>query len=127
MEDRLAVRSEGWELGRARLLLAAGTRSRVDLVLRGTSRAEAELRCPHVPLMRPRMPRAVVCERCVARQASWSGLLVCSSCGSVGCCDRSKHRHAERHFRETGHPVVEMPSLERSSWTCLVDHIRVFA
>jgi uncharacterized UBP type Zn finger protein len=36
----------------------------------------------------------------------WLHLRLCESCGHVGCCDSSPNRHATKHFRETGHPVV---------------------
>jgi len=109
------------------MLLAAPRReSSVGLVLRAVSRAEAELRCAHVHVMRPRLPRTAGCERCTARRGSWNSLRICSSCGHVGCCEKSRHHHAERHFRETGHPVIETFGFEQEWWSCLVDRIRVF-
>lgn len=109
------------------LLSSSGEHAAVGIMLRGVSRAEAELRCAHVGLMRPRMPRTVGCDRCEARRATWEGLRLCSSCGNVGCCEKSRHHHADRHFRETGHPVIETLGLKLSWWSCLVDQVRVFA
>ena len=31
---------------------------------------------------------------------------MCLTCGHVGCCDSSPHKHATRHFHETKHPVI---------------------
>jgi uncharacterized UBP type Zn finger protein len=28
------------------------------------------------------------------------------SCGHVGCCDQSKNRHARKHSRSSGHPII---------------------
>ena len=31
---------------------------------------------------------------------------MCLTCGSVGCCNDSKNKHADAHFRETEHPII---------------------
>ena len=36
----------------------------------------------------------------------WAHLRMCLTCGHVGCCDSSPHRHAASHHAETGHPVM---------------------
>jgi uncharacterized UBP type Zn finger protein len=46
------------------------------------------------------------CEECLAAGDRWVHLRLCLSCGHVGCCDSSVHRHASAHHRETGHPVM---------------------
>jgi uncharacterized UBP type Zn finger protein len=28
------------------------------------------------------------------------------SCGRVGCCDNSRNKHATKHFRAAGHPII---------------------
>lgn len=33
-------------------------------------------------------------------------LRLCLTCGNVGCCDSSVGLHADRHFQNTGHPVM---------------------
>jgi uncharacterized UBP type Zn finger protein len=68
-------------------------------------------------------PRATGCEECLAIGDRWVHLRHCLTCGHVGCCDSSKNRHATRHFRGTGHPVVR--SLEPGeSWRwCYVDEV----
>jgi monovalent cation/hydrogen antiporter len=52
----------------------------------------------------PRTPGA--CEECTADGTVWVALRECRTCGHVGCCDDSPHRHAAAHFRATQHPVM---------------------
>ena len=48
-------------------------------------------------------------------------------CGHVGCCDDSKNKHASRHFRETGHPImVSFEPRENWGW-CFVDEVMLEA
>ena len=48
-------------------------------------------------------------------------LRLCSTCGHVGCCDDSRHRHASAHFAESGHPIIEsFEPRERWRW-CYLD------
>jgi uncharacterized UBP type Zn finger protein len=66
--------------------------------------------CSHVPnVIVP--PKSAGCEECLAMGDEWVHLRLCVHCGHVGCCDSSKNRHATKHYRATGHPVVA--SLER--------------
>jgi hypothetical protein len=46
------------------------------------------------------------CEECVKIGARWVHLRTCQSCGTTLCCDSSPNRHATKHARTTGHPVV---------------------
>jgi uncharacterized UBP type Zn finger protein len=50
---------------------------------------------------------------------------MCLICGHVGCRDDSKNKHAAKHFRATGHPI--MRSIEPGeSWRwCYVDQVPV--
>jgi monovalent cation/hydrogen antiporter len=74
-------------------------------------------------------PRFVVartpegCEECLRDGTSWVHLRLCLSCGHVGCCDSSVHKHATAHFHEIGHPV--MRSIEPGeAWRwCFVDEM----
>lgn len=64
-----------------------------------------------------------VCGECVSLGDDWVHLRLCLSCGHVGCCDSSKNRHASRHFRHTGHPLVRsIEPGERWIW-CYVDEL----
>ena len=63
--------------------------------------------CSHLDQVVVQRPERVAgCEECLATGSSWVHLRVCRSCGHVGCCDSSPNRHASRHVRETGHPIV---------------------
>lgn len=46
------------------------------------------------------------CEECVKNNYKWVHLRLCMSCGHVGCCDSSVHKHATRHFHESSHPII---------------------
>jgi uncharacterized UBP type Zn finger protein len=46
------------------------------------------------------------CEECVKTGARWVHLRTCQECGGTRCCDSSPNRHASRHARTSGHPVV---------------------
>jgi monovalent cation:H+ antiporter-2, CPA2 family len=62
--------------------------------------------CEHLALQGAASPRSDGCADCLADGTGWVHLRVCATCGHVGCCDSSPHRHATRHARSTGHPVV---------------------
>jgi CPA1 family monovalent cation:H+ antiporter len=63
------------------------------------------------------------CAECHVAGTSWVHLRLCLECGHVGCCNSSQGRHADAHFRETGHAV--MRSIEPGeSWRwCYVDEL----
>jgi len=63
------------------------------------------------------------CEECLRDGTDWVHLRICLTCGHVGCCDSSVGRHADAHFRETGHPVMQ--SFERGEhWRwCYLDDV----
>ena len=47
------------------------------------------------------------CADCEAMGVNvWAHLRICLAWGHGACCDSSPHRHATRHNRETGHPVM---------------------
>ena len=81
------------------------------------------VRCTHASWIRPVSPKTEGCEECLASGDTWVHLRLCLTCGHVGCCDQSKNKHATRHFRTTGHPV--MRSLEPGEdWRwCYVDEL----
>ena len=61
----------------------------------------------------PRTPEG--CEECLKAGDGWVHLRLCMACGHVGCCDSSRNKHASKHVRASGHPVVR--SLEPGeSW-----------
>lgn len=111
------------------LLAPPRERPNVGLVRWALSREEGQIRCPHTVMMQiPRVePEMYVCGECVVRGITWHGLRLCRSCGHIGCCENSRHRHADRHFRLTGHPIVDALGPQRVWSFCYVDHIRFFA
>ena len=79
--------------------------------------------CEHLEDIRPVVASANGCEDCLKIGARWEHLRICLTCGHVGCCDQSPHRHATGHFHATAHPV--MRSWERGEdwgW-CYVDEL----
>jgi len=50
--------------------------------------------------------RQHACEECVKSGAHWVHLRTCQSCGVTLCCDSSPNRHASKHARSNGHPVI---------------------
>ncbi len=67
----------------------------------------------------PRTPDG--CEECLASGDGWVHLRLCEECGHVGCCDSSKNKHATKHFRATGHPVIRSFQPGESWKWCYVD------
>jgi len=69
----------------------------------------------------PHTPGA--CEECLRDGTTWVSLRLCLTCGHVGCCDSSVHKHAAAHFASSGHPV--MRSIEPGeAWRwCFIDEI----
>ena len=46
------------------------------------------------------------CEECVKIHSRWLHLRTCQTCGVTLCCDSSPNRHASKHAKAVGHPVV---------------------
>jgi hypothetical protein len=80
--------------------------------------------CTHRSLIHDVAPRTLTgCEECLRTGDRWVHLRLCLTCGHVGCCDTSPNRHAEAHFHETQHPIVQSYlSDERWCW-CYVDGV----
>jgi len=67
--------------------------------------------CEHAPEMTVFHARSTGgCEECRKNNYKWVHLRLCLSCGHVGCCDSSVHKHATKHFHAEAHPI--MASLE---------------
>ena len=63
--------------------------------------------CSHIEeLTEVKGPEVRECEDCVKMGARWVHLRTCQECGGTRCCDSSPNRHASKHARESGHPVV---------------------
>jgi uncharacterized UBP type Zn finger protein len=86
-----------------------------------TAEQKASRNCHHTADATDVEPSAPGCEECLKLGDWWVHLRICMSCGHVGCCDSSPNRHASKHFRANGHPIVR--SLEPGEdWAwCYVD------
>ncbi|MGB8908414.1 MAG: UBP-type zinc finger domain-containing protein [Candidatus Cybelea sp.] len=51
-------------------------------------------------------PSGTGCVECLAEDSWWFHLRRCAECGHIGCCDQSLGKHATKHFRATGHPII---------------------
>jgi hypothetical protein len=79
--------------------------------------------CSHLGTIRRVTPSARGCEECLKTGSEWVHLRVCRTCGHVGCCDQSPGRHATRHYRGTGHLIIEgYDPPERWGW-CYMDEV----
>lgn len=69
----------------------------------------------------PRTPNG--CEECLRDGTSWVHLRLCLTCGHVGCCNSSQHKHGTKHFQETGHPVMRSFEPGEAWRWCFVDEL----
>ena len=92
-------------------------------IIQGNVLEVSIMKCTHTDQIREVKPSAQGCEECLKSGDSWVKLRICLTCGHVGCCDSSKHRHATKHFHETHHPIIQ--SFEKGEdWRwCYVDEI----
>ena len=81
------------------------------------------LRCKHLDQVKITATKKHVCEECVKIGDTWVHLRLCLTCGSVGCCDSSKNKHATKHFHGTGHPLVRSIEPGENWMWCYVDKI----
>ncbi len=51
-------------------------------------------------------PQRRECIECMRIGGEWVHLRTCQECGLTHCCDDSPNRHATRHSRDSGHPVI---------------------
>jgi hypothetical protein len=79
--------------------------------------------CSHTDSVRLVTPSALGCEDCLKIGGVWLHLRLCRTCGHVGCCDQSSHRHATKHFQATGHPIIEGYDPPEGWGWCYVDEL----
>jgi hypothetical protein len=51
-------------------------------------------------------PERRECTDCVAIGSDWVHLRTCQECGGTRCCGSSPMRHASKHAKASGHPVI---------------------
>jgi hypothetical protein len=63
--------------------------------------------CAHLSAITEiKIPKVRECAECVKIGEPWVHLRTCQECGATLCCDDSPHRHATKHARASGHPVI---------------------
>jgi hypothetical protein len=63
--------------------------------------------CDHILAVKTvKQPNRRQCEECVKIGSRWVHLRTCQECGGTRCCDSSPNKHASKHSRASGHPVV---------------------
>lgn len=78
--------------------------------------------CTHAASIRDVTPSACGCKECLKIGSPWVHLRICRTCGHVGCCDSSPNQHATKHFRATGHPIIEGYDPPEGWGWCYVDN-----
>jgi len=67
----------------------------------------AEQSCTHIAAIGTvKQATRYECEECVKIGSTWVHLRTCQECGTTRCCDNSPKRHATKHARASGHPVI---------------------
>jgi uncharacterized UBP type Zn finger protein len=61
------------------------------------------------------------CEECKNDHMPTVALRMCLICGHVGCCDSSVGQHATKHFKETGHPIMQAVPDKSWKWCYIHD------
>jgi CPA1 family monovalent cation:H+ antiporter len=82
--------------------------------------------CVHLeatPLTAVREDFEPLCTECVAAGSQWLHLRRCLTCQQVACCDSSPGKHASRHARAMGHPVVTSAEPGESWRWCYVHEV----
>lgn len=82
-----------------------------------------EVPCSHLDTIRDVTPSAAGCEECLKTGDSWVHLRLCLGCGHVGCCDNSPNRHATKHYRATGHPIIQSFEKDEDWIWCYEDKV----
>ena len=105
-------------------MLEAATQEREELATPGSSQRRTGDDCEHLASY-PAIETTPdpVCAECLAESITWVSLRECLICGRVACCDSSPRRHADAHFRETGHPVIESAEPGEDWRWCYLDHV----
>ena len=79
--------------------------------------------CTHLDQIREVSPSGQGCQECLQAGDTWVHLRLCLSCGHVGCCDSSRNKHATKHFRAIGHPIVQSFEPGENWGWCYADEV----
>lgn len=77
--------------------------------------------CTHTDQIQVSTPTTMGCEECLNLGEPWALLRMCRTCGHVGCCDTSRHKHATLHFQTTGHPIAQLLEHAQETDWCYID------
>lgn len=101
--------------------LSASTEEREDDHVQLSEAQRNSAQCSHTDQATVVVPSSEGCQECLDIGDTWVHLRICMTCGHVGCCDSSKNKHASKHAKETGHPIVKsFEPGENWAW-CYVD------
>ena len=64
-----------------------------------------------------------VCEECIKIGSNWVHLRTCQQCGVTLCCDSSPHKHATKHYHQSGHPVMASAEPGERWFWCYEDEV----
>jgi uncharacterized UBP type Zn finger protein len=81
--------------------------------------------CTHLDAIRDVAPNTSGCEECLKIGSDWVHLRLCLTCGHVGCCDSSRHKHATKHHHRSKHPIVRSLEPGESWMWCYVDEVLI--
>jgi CPA2 family monovalent cation:H+ antiporter-2 len=82
----------------------------------------ADKPCSHLDDIKVTEPAVDVCQECVDLGDIWPALRMCLTCGYVGCCDTSKHKHMKQHYEQTGHPIFRSIRMDEGWIWCYEDN-----
>ncbi len=102
-------------------LEAAATRRRIDTRQPISLQAKPDAACEHVGRINTVRPSAPGCEECLRQGSRWVHLRLCMTCGHVGCCDSSPHKHATAHWHASQHPIIRSLEPGESWGWCFAD------
>ncbi len=78
--------------------------------------------CDHINAVESvKQPKRHECEECVKIGSRWVHLRTCQECGGTRCCDSSPNKHASKHARSSGHPVVASAEMGERWLFCYPD------
>lgn len=81
--------------------------------------------CQHLDSIKEVTPSGDECQECLVEGSKAVALRECLTCGHVGCCDSSIGMHATKHFKESGHPIMQAYKADKAWKWCYVDEAMV--
>lgn len=86
----------------------------------------ADVGCQHKDQIHDVKPSADGCEDCLKSGDRWVHLRMCLACGYAGCCDSSRNKHASKHARNAGHPLITSQEPGENWVYCFIDEEIIF-